>query len=180
MASTGGVRAARRAGTAAATTLTSVPVTTETATVKPSSGMLPDISMPNRPNTSRSTDTRPTPAATPSTEPSTPTTTACTRIDTNTCVGEAPIARSMANSRCRWRTLIWKVLAMMKAPTKSAMPAKTSRNVEMKPSTDSISARLSARSCSPVTTSASSSAARSPTASRTSSTSCSSLTPSSA
>ena len=44
-----------------------------------------------------------------------------------TCRREAPIVRSVANSRVRWATVIEKVLKMTNAPTKSAMPAKTRR-----------------------------------------------------
>ena len=43
------------------------------------------------------------------------------------CRREAPIVRSVANSRVRWATVIEKVLKMTNAPTKSAMAPKTSR-----------------------------------------------------
>ena len=40
---------------------------------------------------------------------------------------DAPIVRSVANSRVRWATVIENVLKMTNAPTKSAMPANVSR-----------------------------------------------------
>ena len=43
------------------------------------------------------------------------------------CRRDAPIVRSVANSRVRCATVIEKVLKMTNAPTKSAMPAKASR-----------------------------------------------------
>ena len=54
---------------------------------------------------------------------------AWSRIEVNTCGGEAPTARSRANSRIRCRTDMENVLEMMNPPTKREMPAKTSRNV---------------------------------------------------
>ena len=47
----------------------------------------------------------------------------------NTEVGEAPTARSRANSFCRWRTLMAKVFMMMNEPTNIARTTKTSRKV---------------------------------------------------
>ena len=66
--------------------------------------------------------------------PSSPTTAACTSTEANTCAGDAPTARSSANSRIRCRTDIANVLEMMNAPTNSEIAAKTSRNVVTKPS----------------------------------------------
>jgi hypothetical protein len=40
--------------------------------------------------------------------------------------GRRPSARSIANSRVRWATVIEKALKMMKAPTKTATPPKAS------------------------------------------------------
>ena len=154
IASTGGTRAARRAGTSAASRLTSVPMPIDTRTVEPSSGMLPDRVMPIRSNSTRSPETSPSPPATPSAEPTMPTAAACSRIDANTCDGDAPMARSSANSRIRSRTDMVKVLAMMNAPTNSEIPAKTSRNVETNPRAFSMVDRVSARIASPVTASA--------------------------
>ena len=69
----------------------------------------------------RSTATSPMPAAMPAAEPTAPTTAAWPSTVVSTWPGEAPTARSSANSRCRWRTNMAKVLAMMKPPTNSEM-----------------------------------------------------------
>ena len=58
--------------------------------------------------------------------PSSPTRAAPTR---RICRREAPIVRSVANSRVRWAIVIDSELAITKAPTNSAMPPKASRNV---------------------------------------------------
>ena len=47
----------------------------------------------------------------------------------STCRREAPIVRSVANSRVRCATVIEKVLKMTNAPTKSAMPANVEQEV---------------------------------------------------
>ena len=47
----------------------------------------------------------------------------------NTEPGEAPTARSRANSFWRWRTLMAKVFMMMNEPTNIARTTKTSRKV---------------------------------------------------
>lgn len=107
-------------------------------------------------------------------------TAACPSTDANTWLGAAPTARSIANSRCRWRTTMANVLLMMKVPTKSAMPAKTSRKVEMKPSADIHSSAAAARIWSPVSTSTDPSATVPARASSTASASADWLTPSSA
>jgi len=99
-------------------------------------------------------------------------------MEPNTCPGEAPIARSSANSRIRCCTDIAKVLEMMKAPTNREMPAKTSMNVCTKPSVSLMSAVASARMSVPPTVSTSV-APVVPTAAAMRSTSTCSLTPSS-
>src|SRR5665648_1014501 len=72
MASTGAVNAAFRAGTTAATRLTRVPVSTEIAIVKPSSGIRPESSMPIPAKICWRPATSPTSAPTPSRDPTTP------------------------------------------------------------------------------------------------------------
>ena len=51
---------------------------------------------------------------------------ASSSTDQSTCLLDAPIVRSVANSRIRWAIVIPKVLAITNAPTKTAMPAKAS------------------------------------------------------
>ena len=55
---------------------------------------------------------------------------------------EAPSVRSIPNSRVRWATVIENVLKIRKAPTKTEMPAKTSRKVVRKPKPSLMSAGL--------------------------------------
>ena len=138
IASTGGTSDARRAGRAAAAMDTRVPTASPMSTVDVESGMVLDNVICNRSSTAPTSVTRPSPPSTPSTEPSTPITAACTTIEENTCAGEAPTARSSANSRIRWRICMVNVLAMMNAPTNRASTANTSRNVETKPSCSAI------------------------------------------
>ena len=64
-------------------------------------------------------------------EPSRPTTTDSRTTEPSTWRREAPSVRSVANSRIRCATVIASVLAMTKLPTKSAMPAKPSREYLM-------------------------------------------------
>jgi hypothetical protein len=151
-----------------------VPTTSEITIVAASTGMSPDRLMPIDSKPTLSICTRPRPPAMPTAEPTSPTTAACTRIEVKTCSGEAPTARSSANSRIRCRTDIAKVLEMMNAPTNSAIAANTSRNVVTKPSICPIASLLSCRTSSPVATSTDGSSSAAPTRS----TSCCCVTPS--
>ena len=63
----------------------------------------------------------------PMTDAMKPITSASTITEVSTCRRDAPIVRSVANSRVRWATVIESVLKMTNAPTKSAMPANESR-----------------------------------------------------
>ncbi len=97
----------------------------------------------------------PRPARIPRIEASTPMTSASTVSVASTWRREAPSARSIANSRRRWATVIEKALKMMKAPTSTAMPPNDSsmglRNMPMA----SLSCLVwSAAACVPVLTSA--------------------------
>ena len=62
----------------------------------------------------------PSPAAMPASEAPMPMASASPTTAVSTCRREAPRARSMANSRRRWATVMEKALKMMKAPTKTA------------------------------------------------------------
>ena len=83
---------------------------------------------------------------------SVPPPTASRRTDRLTWRRDAPSARSSASSRLRWATRIEKVLMMRKIPTTRATPAKTSRNVVMKPRTSSRPSLLTSTISSPVRT----------------------------
>ncbi len=66
------------------------------------------------------------PASMPSTAPTTPTASASPVTSSRTWRRLAPSARSSANSRWRWATVIENVLKIRNAPTKVAIPAKIS------------------------------------------------------
>ena len=65
--------------------------------------------------------------------PTKPMTAASPRMEKLTCRLLAPSARNKASSRTRWATSIWNVLAMMNAPTKTAMNPKISKIVFRNP-----------------------------------------------
>ena len=52
-----------------------------------------------------------------------PTTSASSTIERGSAAREAPIVRTVANSRVRWAIVIESEFAITKLPTKSAMPA---------------------------------------------------------
>ena len=68
-----------------------------------------------------------------------PITSASPVIVSSTCRREAPSARSIANSRRRWATVIEKALKMMNAPTSTAMPPNERRTGRRKPPMASLS-----------------------------------------
>ena len=133
-ASIGATLAARRAGTSAAITVTSVPTTIETTKVRPRITVPDDgISSPVALRAPLSRIAIPMPASTPSSEDTTPITVASTMTEVITCRPLAPSARNSASSRVRWATMIANVLKMMKAPTNRATNAKTRKAVRRKP-----------------------------------------------
>jgi hypothetical protein len=73
----------------------------------------------------------PRPRKSPATDARAPITSASTITEKRTCRRDAPIVRSVANSRTRWATVMESVLKMTKAPTKSAMRPKASRKYWM-------------------------------------------------
>ncbi len=101
----------------------------------------------------RSSTARAAPSTSPMVAPTNPTIPASSWTASCTCRLLAPSARSRASSRTRWATSIVKVLKMMKAPTKTAMPAKTRRNVEKPPMACWTVLAFSSVSCFPVTAS---------------------------
>ena len=126
-AAIGAIRAARRAGNQADSTVMPTPTANDRiiACALITIGPL-GISYPNAAISIRRPDATPTPATRPATDASTPTTSASISTERLTCRPEAPIARSIAMSRVRWATVIENVLLMMKAPTKTATNANTS------------------------------------------------------
>ena len=121
------------AGAMLATSVTIVPSSIETITVRASntvpafgrSRLIAAISA-LRPFA------RATPSASPSADASTPITKPSTSTERRTCRRVAPSVRSVANSRVRWATVIESVLKMTNAPTNSATMPNASRKYWMK------------------------------------------------
>ena len=127
-AAIGGTFVARSAGKRPAATVTSVPTSSETTIVRVAN----TVSVFGRSRFSASNSllrptARPRPLKRPTIEATSPITSASRITETRTCRREAPIVRSVANSRVRCATVIDSVLKMTKAPTKSATPANESR-----------------------------------------------------
>jgi hypothetical protein len=78
-----------------------------------------------------------------------------TSTDPSTWPRPAPIARSIANSRVRWATVIENVLKMMNPPTTSAMTAKPIMRCRRSPSPACAQRGPRRRACAPVTASTS-------------------------
>ena len=89
------------------------------------------MSRPNVENIAEMPWAIPRPSSSPRVAPTSPTTNASKSTARRTCGRLAPMARRSASSRERCATRIEKVLTMRKDPTTRAMPAKTSRKVEM-------------------------------------------------
>ena len=64
----------------------------------------------------------PRPRNRPAIEPIAPITNDSSMTDRRICRRDAPIVRSVANSRTRWAIVIESVLEITKLPTKSAIP----------------------------------------------------------
>ena len=127
-AAIGGTRVARRAGESPATSVTRVPTSSETTIVR----VAKTVSVWGRSrlsatNSSFRPTARPRPANSPITDASRPMTSASTITEPSTWRRDAPIVRSVANSRVRCATVIDNVLKITNAPTNRAMPAKVSR-----------------------------------------------------
>ena len=132
-ASIGVTRVARSAGRNAEPSVTSVPTSIETTTVRGFTTLpLEGSVMPNNSSRLRSTAAIPSPARTPSAEAISAITSASTSTAARTWRREAPSVRRIPNSRVRWATVIEKVLKIVKAPTNRAIPANTSSAVLMK------------------------------------------------
>jgi hypothetical protein len=124
MATTGEIRAARRAAPNAATTVTTSPTATATTKVRADRTVGPSGTVaPTAPSRLRSPLAATIPVPMPAAEPARPRTAASPRIEARTCRPVAPAARITASSRVRWVTSTENVLAMRNAPMTSAAPA---------------------------------------------------------
>ena len=130
MAAIGGTRVERTAGTRDEARVTTTPTSRETITVL-ASRTRPVVgrSIPNATNSDLSMSATRKPPAIPTSAPTSPIATASTTTVERIWRREAPSVLSIPNSVTRWATVIEKVLKIRKAPTKSAMKAKTSRKV---------------------------------------------------
>lgn len=111
MAATGAILAVRRAGSQAASMVTTTPMTRAVRTVAGAmiSGPAGIFALKSS-IAERMATARPTPQARPMTEEMAPTTAASARTERLTWPRWAPTARSRASSRVRWATSIVKVL----------------------------------------------------------------------
>ena len=129
-ASTGATRVARTAGASAPASVTSVPTSRHTITVRGSSTRLVvGRSMPSALKSALIAFAKPRPARMPTTEPTRPIVSASSSTEVSTWRRVAPSVRSSASSRARWATVIENVLKIRKAPTSTAMNANASRPV---------------------------------------------------
>ena len=129
-AATGAIFVARRAGSAAARTVASVPTSSETtivrvASVRPSAGR----SMPIAVKIACRPAASPTPTPIPAADASRPISSASSSTLARTWRRVAPTIRSRPNSFVRCATVIDSELKIVKAPTSTATPAKASRTV---------------------------------------------------
>jgi hypothetical protein len=153
-ASIGSTFVARRAGTSAETTVTSIPTSIPTTTVRGSScNEVLGRRKPAEVMRTLSPLATPRPKAMPRAEAAVPSTVASTMRPRSTCRRVAPTARSSAISRERWVTIIVKVFQMMKAPTNRAMPAKTVKRIPTIFSSSLMASEFSFETAAPVTAS---------------------------
>jgi hypothetical protein len=146
------MRVARRAGSVAAMTVTMVPTSTATMTVRGSRVTAP---VEADPKTESSALAIRMPTAKPRIDAINPVTAASTSTEVITWARVAPSARSKASSRVRCATRMLKVLMMRKLPTNSAMNAKTSSGVPMNVlMVDSVLCSAAAAACCPVSATA--------------------------
>ena len=127
---TGGTRVTRSAGMRDASTVSSVPSTSERMIVRaaitvPSLGR----SISSAWNSALMAGAKAMPRSSPITDANSPRTNASRTTEVTSWRRLAPSVRSIANSRVRWATVIEKVLKIRKEATNSDTPAKMSRAV---------------------------------------------------
>jgi hypothetical protein len=155
IAATGAIFAARRAGISAAAAVTSTPTANEAMIVRGSTSVGPGgNSAPIALNSALSPSATPMPASSPTADAISPTTTDSPSTDRVIWRRLAPSARISASSLVRCAIRIENVLKMMNAPTNSATPANTSRNVLKKLSPFLMSLACSSANAWPVMASA--------------------------
>ena len=127
IAAMGEIRVARTAGARLDSSVTTVPRTIATAIVRPATtSAVRGRSKPISPSRPASSGASPIPAKRPSTDPTSPIRSASWTTACRIWRRDAPIVRSMPNSRVRCATVIVNVLKMTNEPTSRAMRPKTS------------------------------------------------------
>ena len=127
-AAIGGTRVARIAGKRPAASVTSTPTANDTMIVRSAKTRSAVGSSKSKSrNIAWIPSARSTPRARPRSEAKMPIASDSRITDVRTWRREAPIVRSVANSRVRCATVIEKVLKITNAPTKSEMAANVSR-----------------------------------------------------
>ena len=127
-AAIGGTRVARRAGAMAASSVTPVPTSSDTMTVRIPNTVSPSgRSTPSALNRASMPLAIPNPRKRPIVEATRPMTSPSSLTERSTCLREAPSVRRVANSRVRWATVMDSVLKITNAPTNSAIPPKPRR-----------------------------------------------------
>ena len=157
IASSGSTCVARRAGMKPETSVAIIPTARPTMIVRAAitvpvdgSSSPNDASSPRRPGASRS------PPMMPRTDATKPITRVSATTDVSTWRRDAPSVRSSANSLERCATVTANVLKIRNPPTKTAMPANTSRAMVRKPSDSLMSPAVSSACSLPVRTTAAS------------------------
>ena len=152
-AAIGSTRVARSAGSRLASTVTTVPTTSETMIVRVAKIVLPcGSSIPKETNSASRPFAIPRPMKSPETDARTPITPPSTITEAITCRRVAPSVRSVPNSRARCAIVIERVLAITKMPTNSAIPPKASRNFWRMLVNALVSCTCFAASCVPLRT----------------------------
>jgi hypothetical protein len=129
-AAIGETRVARRAGLSAEASVTRIPTSRATTTVRVAI-TVPVLgrSMPKDLNTALSAAAKPMPPSTPSTDPSTPITAASTTTERRIWGRVAPSVRSSPSSRMRWAIVMLKMLKIRNEPTTRVTPPNTSSTI---------------------------------------------------
>ena len=127
-AAMGGTRVARIAGNSPAKSVTPTPTMSATITVRSANTRSADgSSTPSARNSPSIPSASNTPSPRPTSDARSPMTRDSRITEPRICRRDAPIVRSVANSRVRCATVIENVLKITNAPTKSAIPANVSR-----------------------------------------------------
>ena len=154
IAATGATLVACRAGSRAASIVTTTPTSSAATMVRGSTcSVVVGTSIPKAASAARRPAATPMPRPRPRPAATSPMTNDSAITENRTWRREAPTARSSASSRVRWATRIENVFQMISAPTSSEIAAKPSRPVVKKLSPSATAALDSATTSADVTAS---------------------------